>query len=454
MARSEYALERELGNSDVVGLVPADRVDDTLTLMKRPLGTVVDRTVGREIAIRDGHVKAILAGRIEKFVDEYLLTAQLVNPADAAVVATLSEEAVGSGGVLRALQREAANVRLALGERRDRIRGVNQENEPVSTPSLRAFKLYQESFLFGRQARWPAARDLARQAVAEDPEFATGWIQLAWAVVGAAGGNTVGALRAERFRGVREEIRPFLVRAYGLANGTPEWERCWILGSYYSLSLDPERAIPFYEYLLRLRPDHPWAAGNLAAAFLVLDRRDQLLRVQRILADQRPNAILLNYDAATRIVDQTRDLRAAQPYLERIRGLLPPEGDEKEPYRRAWLEWLPAYAAWELGDIGQVSTLLEQAKAGLSSRPPGVQKAHAHAISTFSMALGQFHEAVRYDLQGLEIGVDPVWETVVLAVMQDDVPELRRILPSIPPAVFNNRGPGPPDISSHACRAV
>ena len=59
------------------------------------------------------------------------------------------------------------------------------------------------------------------------------------------------------------------------------------------------------------------------------------------------------------------------------------------------------------------------------------------------MALGQFHEAVRYDLQGLEIGVDPVWETVVLAVMQDDVPELRRILPSIPPAVFNNRGPGP-----------
>ena len=78
-------------------------------------------------------------------------------------------------------------------------------------------------------------------------QFATGWIQLAWAVVGAAGGNTVGALRAERFRGVREEIRPFLVRAYGLANGTPEWERCWILGSYYSLSLDPERAIPFYE---------------------------------------------------------------------------------------------------------------------------------------------------------------------------------------------------------------
>lgn len=149
----EYALERELSNSDVIRLVSGERIDDALALMKRPLDTIVDRKIGREVAVRDGHIKVLLAGRIEKFGPSYVLTAQLVDPADDAVVATLTEEASGPGEVRAALRREAASVRLSLGERREHISGTNQQIEPATTRSLKAFQLYQESYQLGRRNR-------------------------------------------------------------------------------------------------------------------------------------------------------------------------------------------------------------------------------------------------------------------------------------------------------------
>jgi hypothetical protein len=49
----EYALERELSNSRFVNVVPRERINDTLHLMKRPLDTPLDRAVSREICLRD-----------------------------------------------------------------------------------------------------------------------------------------------------------------------------------------------------------------------------------------------------------------------------------------------------------------------------------------------------------------------------------------------------------------
>ena len=77
----EYALEREISNSTFVNVVPRERINDTLQLMRKPLDTRIDRTLGREICLRDGGIKALLTGRVEKLDSTYLLSVQVVDPA-------------------------------------------------------------------------------------------------------------------------------------------------------------------------------------------------------------------------------------------------------------------------------------------------------------------------------------------------------------------------------------
>ncbi|MGH9804602.1 MAG: protein kinase domain-containing protein, partial [Candidatus Acidiferrales bacterium] len=75
----EYALERELSNSRFVNVVPRERIADALQLMKKPLDTTVDAQVGREVCLRDGGIRALLTGRVEKLDSSYLLSVALVN---------------------------------------------------------------------------------------------------------------------------------------------------------------------------------------------------------------------------------------------------------------------------------------------------------------------------------------------------------------------------------------
>jgi tetratricopeptide (TPR) repeat protein len=279
----EYAIERELDNSDVVGLVPAERVDDALRFMKRPPGTVIDRSVGREVALRDGHIKALLTGRIERFGSSYVLSAQLVDPANDSVVATIGEEATGQQMVLAALRRQATRVRLALGEHRDQIKGADPKIEPAATTSLRAFQLYNEAYRLGRQNQWRAARELAYQLVEIDPNFASGWIWLAWSIKNTEFPNT-GAPSDTQISRYREYIE----RALRLAERLPEWERHWVTGSYYTLLGEHAKAAPQYEALLRLRPDHYYAYNNLTWALSNLLRAEdarERIRLVRLLAD-------------------------------------------------------------------------------------------------------------------------------------------------------------------------
>ncbi len=89
----EYALAREIANSQFVNLVPGERIQDTLRLMKKSPETLVDSTLGREICLRDGEIRALLAGRAEKIGSVYVLSVEVVNPVQGVSVASASQEA-------------------------------------------------------------------------------------------------------------------------------------------------------------------------------------------------------------------------------------------------------------------------------------------------------------------------------------------------------------------------
>ena len=69
----ELALERTLVNSRFVNVVPRQRIQDTLRLMKQPLDARIDVSLGREICLRDGGIHALLAGQVEKIGTTVLL---------------------------------------------------------------------------------------------------------------------------------------------------------------------------------------------------------------------------------------------------------------------------------------------------------------------------------------------------------------------------------------------
>ncbi|MCA1563956.1 MAG: serine/threonine protein kinase, partial [Acidobacteria bacterium] len=70
----EQALEQELSTSAFVNVVPRERLDDTLQLMQRTIAGRPDAAVGREVALRDGGIRILVAGSVEKSPSGYVIT--------------------------------------------------------------------------------------------------------------------------------------------------------------------------------------------------------------------------------------------------------------------------------------------------------------------------------------------------------------------------------------------
>lgn len=312
----EHALERELSNSRFVNVVPRERIQDALALMRKPLDSRVDAGVGREICLRDGGIRALIAGRAEKLDTTYLLSASLVNPADGTAVASFSEEAAGQKEVVPALRRLSSRVRRSLGEELSVIRQSEQTLEKVTTPSLRALQLFsqadtliiQEGYLLVRRGTsYATAEELLKQAVVADPQFASAYTQLAQAIQNQG--------RPE------SEYRAYAERARELSASASERERYFILGSYYEQLGQHEKAIPYYEALLRLYPDHFWGANNMAAELSSLGRGEEALPFLVERADMRPNDFVSAYEAWSELSRFRKDPPRAQHFLEQARRL-------------------------------------------------------------------------------------------------------------------------------------
>ena len=336
----EHALERELSNSRFVNVVPRERIDDTLRLMKKPPGTKVDAALGREICLRDGGIRALLAGRVEKLDSTYVLSAGLTNPADGVTVASFSEEAVGEKELVPAVRRLSSRVRETLGEQLRLIQQSDQKLAKATTPSLRALQHYSRGVVLvdypAASNKWGSATELLQQAVAEDPVFASAHIWLAHSL------HNIGK---------KEEATPHYERAFELADSTTDRERYFILGSYYWRHLgDNEKAAQAFEVLVQLYPDHYWGLHKLASNYSELGRHQEAARYRMRLADLRPNDLDINWRVFQALVRGEGDLEKARPYLLRAQQLAALPGIEPVP----WVRVTTAAEYWQQGHMEKV----------------------------------------------------------------------------------------------------
>ena len=372
----EYALAREIANSQFVNVVPGERIQDTLRLMKKPPETLVDAEVGREICLRDGEIRALLAGRVEKIGSVYVLSVEVVNPVQGVSVASASQEAASEEQIWAAVQGLSSWVRETLGEAVSEIQANTEKLEKVTTPSLPALKLYSQAMALSYQrsprsnprgvsqakfllpSRWVTIEPLLRQAVAEDPEFASAHLWLAWTLT-EQGKPT-------------DENRQHLERALELSEMTSERERYFILGSYHLLKDQPEQAIAAYQALIRLYPDDYWATDKLAFANNLLSRIPEALKYSARRADLRPQSFSDNADTALRLAMVGGDLVAAEPYMERARQLMASEDLTGADDVVARVSLFPAWKALIEGDPQEALQLADQAAQTIKRPNPKV----------------------------------------------------------------------------------
>jgi tetratricopeptide (TPR) repeat protein len=212
----EYALQLELSSSGMVRVASRPRIEDTLRLMKRPLDSSVDVSLGREICIRDGGIKAVIDGAIERLDSRYRLSVRIVDPFSNFPDRSRTMIVEGEAEILDATHQLANWLRRNMGEALAEIEVDSEPLQKVTTPSLKALRLFSLQDRLQREGRNDAAIGLLRAAIAEDPEFATAYAWLAWALKNSGRPP--------------EEFLDCIQKAADLSPGVSEWERYYIFG--------------------------------------------------------------------------------------------------------------------------------------------------------------------------------------------------------------------------------
>ncbi len=369
----QSALERELLESAFVNVAPRKRIEDVLLLMRRPPETRIDPALAREVALRDGAIRAILGGRIEKDASGYLVTVRLVDSQSGATLANPSVRARTEEEILLSFRRLSDRIRVGLRDDAPADPERHLTLQRVTTRSLSALQLFSQAMVFVNEDKWSPASEFFERAVSEDPEFASAhiWLAHAWSNLG----NGEAARHYER--------------AFALAEGLPDRERYFILGSHYARHVgDDEKAVQAFEILTELDPEDYWAAHKLANAYSRLGRDREAGACRLRLADLRPESFQANIEATFYLFKVEGRRVTDTRYFERARALATPETAMRFPSEVAELELLPAQEFWiegnlprTLEELDRVARLAESPGSAVALRPYLAEYVGRHYLS-------------------------------------------------------------------------
>ncbi|MEP6767103.1 MAG: hypothetical protein ABJC61_00440, partial [Acidobacteriota bacterium] len=375
----EAALERELRSSRYLNVVPRKRINDALALMRKSDTETVDAALGREVCLRDGEIRALVTGRIEKLGSKFLLSVNLVDPARGLTVAGVAEEAAGEAEALPAIRRVSDRLRKTLGEALWEMRPEEATLAKVTTRSLKALQLYSQAEPLAMK-KPGAAQELLRQAVAEDPEFAAGHMLLAMAIFNESAPGPVA-----------EEHRTHAESAFRLSEFATDRERYWIRASYYQFTdHQPEKAVAAWEALLALYPDDVEALNDLVPLYRQLGRGPESVRCALRRADLTPNDFRNQILALSRAGVIGAD---PNPYLRRARACISDDVLDRVPQQAAFVEMFPSIRLWNQGNVAKASSEMERAWREIEPTPLGRRDKGLQAIASYFLGLGRLRLA-------------------------------------------------------------
>jgi serine/threonine protein kinase/tetratricopeptide (TPR) repeat protein len=392
----EAHIERELAMSQFLSLVPRPRIDDALALMRKPLNAPLSAETARDVCIRDGGIRTYVTGRIDRIGKQYEIFASAFHPADGHAVITVEAEAADDNALPSAIRQLSNRLRADLGESAGAIRETNQELEKVTTVSPQAVRLFSDGLRAFNVADFSEADADFKEAIAQDANFASAYIWLAWT--------------AKNANEPPEKYVPLAQHAMDLAGSASLREREWIAGSYYTLTKQPELARGQYAALLRKYPDDFWALNNLLMYSEARgDPPHATLDLRLRAADAQPTNFRVQAETAVGVL-AVEGIDAARPRMARARQVMPDLDDDQNKrtptltlQARISVLLFPAHDLWTQGRAAEAARVLDD----LSHRPEfGLERNWTVGfLGKLRLALGQLHlaESTFNRIQDLEL---------------------------------------------------
>ena len=260
------ALRTDLGQSNVVSVVPATDVSQALRRMQLRPDAAVDSVIAREMAEREG-IPAVVVGSITPLsAGTYIITARLLAAEDGAVLASFRETA-DAREIIEATETIAREMREEIGESLTNVRATPALGQ-VTTGSLEALRKYAAGVRAAEiEGDYPKAIGLLREAIAIDSTFAMAWRKLAVTL------SNNGMPRAQ--------IDSAATKAYEHRNRLTEIEAANAVGYYYQSGpgRSREKAIEAYESVVNKGATADASVHNLA---LLLTSRREFARAESL----------------------------------------------------------------------------------------------------------------------------------------------------------------------------
>jgi hypothetical protein len=389
-----HVLAQELTRSPAIDVVPRERIDDVLRLMRRPAGTPLSLAAAGELALRDGNVRAIVTGAVAKRGTGYELTARVMNVGTPDGAPAVVERATTTSDLLPAAVRLARRIGQQLGAPAITTSG-GASLARVTTPSLLALQRYSRAadLLAGEgPGNPPAAEALLREAVAADPEFAMAHYLLGRAISLQPGRPLM-------------EGRRLIDRAYELSASAGRVERLFLDATHHdleSIRLEvvarapreqwaplAEQAVVSYETLLREVPEFFNAHERVVVTLERLGRGEDVRRFTTVMVAARPHSDIWNTRAAIEAM-RAGDADVARAYARTAEALPRRAYAHGSPERLiTWLRLFDAREAWLRGDAMTALADVDRLATELPSLEGELRVRVGQEVSAAYRALGR-----------------------------------------------------------------
>ena len=369
------ALRREISGSYLA--LPQRRIEHALNLMRRDPKTALSPAIAREVALRDGHVSALLVPRVERLGDAYVLSVEIIDPNNDQLVAYPGEKIDNLQTILPAFEQLAHEISAGL---------LLLPGNPgahslphVTTSSMSALHLYSQAYGYLNDDQPMVARELLDLAVREDSKFASAHALQAWAL------KRQGANKETYVQTAKE--------AMVLSTQVTPSERYFIEGSYRHLSGDLINADASYRALLEIKPDH--LLGAKAMLDLCLDSKPPGGCVaQKVrLANIRPGNFEFNLQAAWSLAAVAGNVELATDYADKSLAIWREANQNFPPGSVARALIFPVFSAWSTGDIEGALHKSQQLTEVLPTLPVEARNILIEHLVEFSTILGRLNEA-------------------------------------------------------------
>ena len=257
----DTAMTVSLQQSRYVNVFPRARVKETFQRMKREMPEKLDIELGSEVSQREG-IKALIACSISRIGDVYSLSARIIDPKTQVALKTEAAQSQGKENVLEAVDDLSEKIRKDLGESLKEIRDERVNLAKATTPSLEALKKFSEGQWFWNAGKYPEARELWKEAVALDPEFA-------WAHASLG--------RCYYYFNDRQTGEAHFEKALSLLDRLTEREKLWIIPHIESARRNREEAARRYGIYLSRFPDDRTGWFNLGYNYMMNKQYDEAL---------------------------------------------------------------------------------------------------------------------------------------------------------------------------------